>query len=210
MYVGGDQIKGFNTTVAEAEPMSWYLDPAIWSGALNFVVVIALSFVFSDKIPDNLKVNTDKHSGEEGKLLTMTDIDAAMAKTQEPIMMWSGRGLCLATMLLVCIPLPYYGASYNNCNIGTYPDSYVGKLLGMPQGDCTAGVFVGGIPQWAFICIIFYIFAILTCLGTWFLWKTDDSDQEEAAKDGVVSTTEPAVEPMKSITVEATIKVDKV
>merc|ERR1711957_692336 len=83
------------------------------------------------------------------------EIERLMANTQEPAQTDTGMLCMIASILLCNLCLPWYGDSYDGCDVVTYalwkattsPEDPKGRRSCNDSGCCNGGAFIGGIPR---------------------------------------------------------------
>jgi len=133
--------------------------------------------------------------------LDQKEIERLMEGTQEPLQCWQGRLLGFLALAFTFLALPWYNEPYNNCDVSSYYNSYRQKYLtegyattdplfaffstaldaafggSLPNslGGCSPQDLIGDIPQWAFICLLGQICAIICLFSTViFFWIPKD------------------------------------
>jgi len=173
-----DSTALFGTQNADTDgAKTYYLQvggSALWPGFANLFVSTVLSLMMGDMEAPAFFRHGDAVTKQFGeKRLDQATITEIMKDTVEPLSTTQGRVCMAATVILTCLPLPYWGESYDGCTVVSF--------LKLDGGDGCDGEYTAGIPAWAFTAIACYVAATFTNLGAYMAWKTCDEESNMLA-----------------------------
>jgi hypothetical protein len=162
---------------SDASNMNWYIDEAVWAGFINLFISFALSLIpGQDCMPKSMSVNSRKHGDT---VLDGPMINELLKTTTEPVCNKVGQACLLCIGLISTFTLPFFGTSYDGCDIVSYTNW---RTTGLPStspatvGTCNGPSITGGLPTWALIVIIGYIINTGFSLVAYTTWKTVDKE----------------------------------
>ena len=198
LYVYSEDQKHWGSEFADAkdggededvELKTYYFNSgsALWAGFANLIVTWFLNMLPGDgSASPAFTMGLKKHNseGEEGRL-TGRKLAEIMGPTTEPVKSPLGMAMLVVTMVLTTFSLPWYGDSYDDCDISSLfawtKKGTMGGALDGRVGSCEGPELVGGLPEWAVVVIACYLVAMFTNFVAFTTWAPEVVPDTNAA-----------------------------
>lgn len=155
------------------EPKTIALRSYLWAWFAQVLVTVPLCCVPLGRwfpTPAILRLDTEQHD-PEGKRLDKGKIDEAMRGTREIVKDPVGAVLVVAVLVLLQFAFPWFGESYDGCDLMSYIVWYAqGANPDEPHEGCAGTPLCGGIPCWivpAFVIFPINKVLIVAALSRW-------------------------------------------
>jgi Na+/proline symporter len=158
----------------ESDMKTYYFNSgaALWAGFANLIVTWALNMCSSGAATPSFTFGLTKHNSDGSKgRLTGEKIAELMKDTTEPVKTPVGIMMIFLSMVLTTFSLPWWGDSYDDCDVMTLFAWSTGNKARV--GSCTGPTLIHGLPQWVVVVIACFVMAIICNCVAFMVWKPD-------------------------------------